>query len=318
MTETAADVTHAQASGAATVRAPRVAAALVVGALAVSSSGVLIRVADAPSLSIAFWRCFGGAVALAPFALRARHRLGRLDRRQRWQLVGAGLCLALHFALFISSLSFTTVASAVLFATMSPLFVGLGAAVFLGEPPLRRTWVGIGVTMLGAVAVGLADLGDVDLGSRAVLGDAMALASAIAVTGYLLLGRVVRQTLPNSVYAASVYGVAAATLLIASIATGASLTGYDAPTWGAIIALIVGPQLLGHTVFNWVLSSVTPTVVAVTVLSEPVGAGVLAWLVLSEVPSTWFWFGAPLILAGVYLAATARRPLDPEELSPAG
>lgn len=290
---------------------------LVVGVGAVSSSSVLVRVAEAPSLALSFWRCAAGAVVLAPFALRARRGATALDRGQRRQLVGAGVFLAVHFALFISSLSFTTVASAAVLVNASPLFVGAGAAVFLGEPPSRRTWAGIAVAMVGAVGIGVADLvgsggtgggvGGVLLGPRALLGDALAFGGAAAVAGYLLIGRSARRRLPLSVYAAAVYGVAAVVLLVACLATGTPLGGYPTPTWLAIVGLVVGPQLLGHTVFNWLLSAVSASVVAVAALAEPIGAALLAWWLLGELPAPGFVGGAPLVLLGVWLAARGGR-----------
>jgi drug/metabolite transporter (DMT)-like permease len=290
---------------------PRAAviAGIGVGVLAVSTAAILIRLAEAPSLALAFYRCFLGSLALAPFALRHRGTL-RLDRAQATRLAASGLFLALHFALFISALSFTTVASAAVLVTMSPLFVGAGAALFLAEPPSRRTWAGIALAGAGALAVGVADFGAADLGRRALLGDALAFGGAIAVAGYLLLGRLARRQVPVTVYAAAVYGVAAAALLVVCLLTGTPLAGYDAGTWLAIAGLVIGPQLLGHTVFNGLLSTVTATVVAVAVIAEPVGATILAWLVLAELPTPWFWLGAPFILAGVWLAASAGSRRD--------
>ncbi len=288
-----------------------VAAGIAVGIVAVSTSAILIRLADAPALAVAFWRCALGAAALAPFAWRAQRRAPRLDGAQRRQLVGAGVLLALHFALFISSLDYTTVASSVLLVTMSPLFVGIGATVFLGETPSARVWRGIAAAGLGAIVVGLGNLGAGQLDGHGLLGDAMAFGGAAAVAGYLLIGRAARQRLPVSMYATAVYAIAAAVLLVACLATGASLgigaDGYDAGTWLAIAALVVGPQLLGHTVFNSLLSTVSATVVAVAVLAEPVGAGVLAYFILGETPGWLFAVGAPLVLVGVWLASTHPR-----------
>jgi drug/metabolite transporter (DMT)-like permease len=145
----------------------------------------------------------------------------------------------------------------------------------------------------------------------------------VAIAGYLLIGRTVRQRLPVGRYAAVVYAVrqrlpvgryaavvyavAAAALLVICVGAGIPLVGYDAPTWAAIAGLVVGPQLLGHTVFNAALSQVTATTVAIVVLCEPVGATLLAWLLLAELPAPGFWLAAPLVLAGVYLATARRR-----------
>ena len=129
----------------------------------------------------------------------------------------------------------------------------------------------------------------------------------MAVAAYLLLGRVARRRLPVSTYAASVYGVAAAALLPACLLTGSSLGGYQATAWLALAGVVAGPQLLGHTVFNGLLASVSASVVAVVMLLEPVIATVLAWWLFAEVPGPSLWAGAPMVLAGVWLATTGSR-----------
>jgi drug/metabolite transporter (DMT)-like permease len=284
---------------------------LVVGVVAVSFAGVLIRSAAAPALALAFWRSFGGAVALAPFAARAA---ARPDRAERRALLASGVCLAVHFALFIGAFAYTSVASAVVFATTSPVFVGLGSWVFLGQPPSRRTWAGIGVAMVGAVVVALGDLGS-DGGSNPLLGDLMSLAGAVAVSGYLLLGQRSRSRLTVSTYGTWVYGTSAVVLLVASVIAGSPVVGFSMGTWLAILGLIVGPQLLGHTTFNHAMGVVPATTIAVIVLSEPIGAGLLAFWLLGELPPPLLAVGGPLILAGVFMAALGQREpvgtLDP-------
>src|SRR5690606_7732703 len=177
---------------------------------------------------------------------------------------------------------------------------------FLHEPTDRRTGSGIAVTVLGALVIGAGDLSAIDLGVRALIGDGLAFGSAIAVSGYLLAGRAARRDVPATVYSCVVYAVAAALLLVACRAVGAPLVGYDAVTWLAIAGIVVGPQLLGHSVFNALLEHVPATVISTVVLSEPIGAGLLAWLLLDELPAVAFAVGAPLVLVGVALA-TARR-----------
>jgi drug/metabolite transporter (DMT)-like permease len=294
------------ATGTRELRGSVVPVGLLVGIVAISTSPVLVRLGHLPALALAFWRCLAGALLLAPFAWWPRRRRRLLERREAGQLLAAGAFLAVHFALFNASLSFTTVASAAVLVSASPLFVGLGAAL-LGEPPSHRAWLGIGLATAGAVVIGLGDVGDVDLGPRALLGDAMAFAGAATFAGYLLLGRSIRQRLPVAAYAASVYGTAAAILLPACLLTGAALGGYQPRSWLVLAGVIVGPQLLGHTVFNGLLSTVTATVVAVVTLAEPLGASLLAWAVFAEVPSAWLFAGAPPVLAGVWLATTAPR-----------
>ena len=277
---------------------------MTVGVLAISTSPILIRVAAMPALALAFWRCLIGAAVLAPFA--SRRQVGWLDRAELARLAASGVFLAVHFALWNASLGLTTVAAATTLVSCAPLFVGLGS-VFLGEPPSGRAWAGIVLATAGAVVIGAGDAAGFGAGSDALWGDVLAFAGALAMAAYLLLGRVARQRLPVSTYAASVYGVAAAVLLPACLLTGASLGGYQATAWLALAGVVVGPQLLGHTVFNGLLASVSASVVAVVMLLEPVIATVLAWWLFDELPGPSLWAGAPMVLAGVWLATTGSR-----------
>lgn len=298
---------------------------ILVGVLAVSTAAVLSRVAmgetpgvttaadgAAPALAVAFWRTALGALALAPLGWRAarRDRI-HLDVATHRRLAASGLALGLHFALFQGALALTTVASAVTLATMSPIFVALGGWWFLREPTQRRTWIGMTVTILGAVTIGLADLTAIDLGPTALLGDAMAFGGALAVSGYLLVGRVARRSVPATTYSAIVYAWAALGLLPVVAVTGTPLTGFSPTAWLAIAGIVIGPQLLGHSVFNALLSTIPATLVSIVVLAEPVGAGLLAWALLGELPAGWFYLGAPLVLVGVLIATTGSRRTTP-------
>jgi drug/metabolite transporter (DMT)-like permease len=277
---------------------------MAVGVTAISTSPILIRVAAMPALALAFWRCLAGAVVLAPFA--SRRPVERLDRDDLLRLAASGVFLAVHFALWNASLGLTTVAAATTLVSCAPLFVGLGS-VFLGEPPGPRAWAGIVLATTGAVVIGAGDAAGFGGGADALWGDVLAFAGALAMAAYLLLGRVARRRLPVSTYAASVYGVAAVVLLPACLLTGSDLGGYRAGAWLATAGVVVGPQLLGHTVFNGLLASVSASVVAVVMLLEPVIATLLAWWLFDELPGSSLWVGAPLVLAGVWLATTGSR-----------
>ncbi len=277
---------------------------------AISTAAILVRLADAPAISVAFWRSAGGAVLLAPAAWR-HLRVGRgLDRRDTQLVVISGLLLGLHFALWLGSLSFTTVASSVTLVTSAPVFVAVGAAVLLGERISRRAWLGILVTTIGATVIGLGDAGGSAPAGNAPLGDAMALAGAAAVAGYLVIGRDMRRrSVPTAVYASGTYAVAAAALLAAAAVGGRSLWGYGIGTWAALGGLVLGPQMLGHTMLNEMLERVSATTIAAVVLFEPVGSTLLAWLILGELPVTAFWVGAPLVLTGLVVVGREEAAL---------
>ncbi|HEC11523.1 MAG TPA: DMT family transporter [Acidimicrobiales bacterium] len=277
---------------------------------AISTAAILVRLADAPAMSVAFWRSAGGALLLAPSAWHHVRKGRGLDRRDARLVMISGLLLGLHFALWLGSLSFTTVASSVTLVTSAPVFVAIGAAVVLGERITRRAWLGILVTSIGAIVIGFGDAGGSAPASNALLGDAMALAGAAAVAGYLVIGRGMRRrSVPTAVYASGTYGVAALALLVSVAVVGRPLWGYELGTWAALGGLVLGPQMLGHTMLNEMLERVSATTIAAVVLFEPVGSTLLAWLILGELPVTVFWIGAPMVLTGLVVVGREEASL---------
>ena len=260
----------------------------------------------APSLTIAAGRLALATLVLAPLAL-ARHRaaLTRLTARQLGLALLAGAFLAAHFALWITSLEHTTVASSVVLVTTTPLWVGLLAPVFLREPLTRRVALGILLALAGGILVGLGDAGGGTVATRggALLGDLLALGGAWAMAGQLMIGRRLRADLDLVPYIFLVYGAGAAFLLLLMAAAGQGFLGLSPMTclWIALLALV--PQLLGHSSFNWALRYLPASLVAVALLGEPVGSSALAWGLLHEVPGPVTLGGAVLVLAGIAVVA---------------
>lgn len=272
---------------------------LVMGVAVASTSAILVRYAtDAPALAISFWRCAAGAAVLAPFAWRR----GRIGARRLVVPCIAGAFLAVHFATWISSLGLTTIAASVLLVSTSPVFVALAARTVFRERLAAPGWVGIGLGLAGtAVIVGL------ELRGSSVDGNLLALAGGAAGGGYLMAGQVARRELGIMQYAVTTYGVAALLLLVVCLAGGVELASYDPGTWWALVGIVVGPQLIGHTTINFVLKEIDSTSVSATVMAEPVIAVVLAYLLFSEVPPGGIYGGGAAILAGIYLVSRARR-----------
>jgi drug/metabolite transporter (DMT)-like permease len=285
-------------------RAPHPAhhwALLILGALAVSTASVLIRLAEAPALVVGAWRILLAATMLTPWAWpRFGRERGRLERRELLCLVLAGTALALHFASWISSLSFTTVASSVILVSTNPIYVGLASHFVLHEPINRRKLLAIVVVMIGSVVV---SYGDLRLSGRAFWGDLLAVLGALMGSAYILLGRTVRRRLTTLAYVWPCYGLAGVLLVSACLISGQPLIGYDARTYLLFALMALVPQILGHSTFNWALGHFSPLFVTLALLGEPVGASLLAWLILGEVPPPSAFFGGLLILGGIYLAS---------------
>lgn len=298
---------HTRGSAAARDRSWIAPALLTVGVIAASSSPILIRYAEeAEPLAISFWRCLVGALVLLPFA---RGGLRRVDRRQVWLCAIAGTFLAIHFATWITSLGLTTVASSVLLVSTTPIFVALVAPWIVREHLTAAGWAGIGVALAGTVVIA-----GLDFAGSSLAGNALALTGGAAAGGYVLAGRLARKGLSIVPYAVMTYGVAAILLGAACAVGRVPLSGYPSGTWWAIAALIAGPQLLGHTVINLVLSRIDATTVSVSLMAEPVIATAAAAWLFSEIPTPVFYVGGAAILAGIFIVSSSQRT---EEVAPA-
>lgn len=291
--------------------------ALVTAIFAVSTSSIFIRFAqeEAPSLVIAALRLTFATLMLAPIALLShRGELKSLSRNELILCIFSGLFLAVHFATWISSLEYTTVASSVVFVSTGPLWVALLSPIFLNERITRAAVAGLCIAILGGIIIGLSDACSWNNGLRcpqlgqilqgpAMWGNFLALVGAWAVSGYIIIGRKVRAMISLIPYIFLVYGVSAIALIIMMFAAGKSPRGYPAQTYGWIFLLALFPQLIGHSTYNWALKYLPASFVAVTTLAEPVGSAVLAYLILSETPTRGVLIGGILILIGIYLAA---------------
>ncbi|MDP3062242.1 MAG: DMT family transporter [Chloroflexota bacterium] len=282
-------------------------AGLATGVAAVSFAAVLIREAgEAPALVIAAYRLSIATLVIAPITLAlARRDLLRLTRRELFLALCAGGLLAVHFASWIASLERTSVASSVVLVTATPLMVAVASRLLFKESLARRVLVGIGLGLAGSLAIAWGDLGRG--GGEELLGDGLALLGAVAMTGYLLIGRRLRASVPVLPYLTIVYGCAALLLLAAAGASGASLVGYSGRTYTFLVLIALAPQVVGHSLLNWTLARVTATVVSVSVMAEPVASTLLAYLILHETPPATSLAGGAVILAGIYLALR-RRP----------
>ena len=283
----------------------RVILALCASVAIISSASILIKLAAAPVLIIAAYRLGLAALVLAPVTLAVRREHLRALSRRDW-LIGAvaGSFLGLHFIAWIASLEYTSVASSVVLVTINPIFVGLGMVVIFRERLHPLLVWGIALSVTGGILIGYSDF---QVEGQALFGDMLALLGAVFHSGYLLLGQRLRRRLDLLPYITVVYGMAALLVLAAALVTQQSFTGYAPATYLVMVLLALGPQLLGHTAYNWTLRYVSAAVVAVAILGEPVGASILAYFILDESLTLLQLGGGALVLIGIYLALRTQR-----------
>lgn len=269
-----------------------------VAVVAISTSAPLIRGADAPTLAIAAWRNLLSLPVLGLFVLLRRDLRGawrsRSERDRRLSLL-AGALLAAHFATWIPSLSYTSVASSVALVATQPVWAALIARQ-RGEQISRRRWIGIGLALAGTLVLAGVDL---SISRRALFGDLLAMVGGMLAAAYVTVGADVRRHVTTAVYALACYATAAMLLLALCLGTGQVMTGFDRDTWLAIGGLVVGAQLLGHTLVNFVLRTISPTAVSVAILFEILGATLIARVAFGETPPAGAWPAALLIAVGV-------------------
>ena len=282
-----------------------------IGLLAISFGAVLARFAQGfglPSLAIATLRLGLAALLVTPVALwRSRGVLLSMTRRQGLLALGAGFFLALHFATWISSLEYTSVASSTALVTTNLLWIGLASFFVFGEIPRPLMVIGMVISISGSLLIFWSDSSNSAPGSNPLLGNFLALVGSWCFSAYLMIGRRLRADMPLPAYVWLAYGVASLFLLLACQGADVSLGGYATPAYLVAFGMALGPQLLGHTSYNWSLKHVSPTFVAVVTLGEPVGSAILAWFFFGESFAMLQGTGFVLLLVGIYLAARAEN-----------
>ncbi len=290
----------------ALTRPPRVDIVLLgVAVLFISTSGPLIAATTAPALAIAFWRCFLGAGATGLWvAFKQRAELTSMSWAQ-WRLVLlAGLLLGAHFAAWIPSLRFTSVASSTALVATQPVWAALFAR-WRGAHIPRQAWIGITVALVGVLLLtGI----DTAIDPRHLIGDALALAGAILAALYVSVGEVARRTVSTGPMTLGVYSSAAISLLVLCLVLGQPLAGYSARDWGLIIALTITAQLLGHSLINRVLATTSATIVSLAILLEMPGSTIIAALTIGQVPPLALIPAALLLFAGLAMVIRSAQP----------
>lgn len=272
-----------------------------VGIAAISWSAIFVRLAQAPALAVATYRLGISAAILTPIylGLKAHRETSRQKDLWAWMIL-SGLCLALHFLSWIGAVQNAPVAIAVTLSSTHPIMVGLLSRALLGEHFGLGKAVG---TVFAVIATGAMAWGPVDPGSRHWGGYLLALGASLFFALYMLIGRKVRRQLRLLSYVVPTYGLATLWLVGAAFLSGSPLWGYSKDTWAFLLLLALVPTVIGHSSLNFALGHLSATIVALSVLGEPVVASILAYIVLGEVVSTWDILCSSGILAGIFIAA---------------
>jgi len=279
---------------------------LAAGVMCISSGSIFVRLADAPSLVKSAYRIGISALFFVPLALAfSRDELKRMTKRDFSLSAVAGFFLAIHFATWITSLDYTTVASSVILVNTIPIWIAVGNAVLGIMRPSRVMCFCVSLSVLGAGIVGY---GDIAFDTRALFGDMLAILGAIAAAIYIMCGKEVRGKFGLITYVALCYGSAAVFVWIAVLVMGYPIIGYSPITWGAMAALAVMPQIIGHTSYNWALGYFSAGFIGIMLLGEPIGSSVLAYFLFGEVPTPVKFVGFALLMIAIALAARDEKP----------
>jgi drug/metabolite transporter (DMT)-like permease len=207
----------------------------------------------------------------------------------------------------VPSLRFTSVASATAIVCTQPVWVALIARATGHDVP-RRAWLGIAISLVAVlVLTGV----DVSLDRQALIGDVLALLGGVFAALYTVAGATVRRTVSTTSYTALCYSTAAVALLAACLVGGVQLGGFSSRTWVQLLALTLGAQLLGHSLFNLVLRSTSATVVSLVLLLEVPGAALIAAAALGQTPPLAAIPAALLLLLGLGIVISSGGSAEP-------
>lgn len=268
------------------------------GIIGIGTSGPLIALSTMPILTLIFWRNLGGSLATLPFALRhSRDRVG-----VKWALI-AGVLLALHFVGFFLAMRWTTVAAGTALVALQPIFAALFVKLSGGHIP-SKAWLGMIVSFIG---VGLVAGVDLQISYKAFLGDLAAIISAALAAAYIMAGSKAQRTLETTTYTTICYFICSMTALPIALIAGNEIFSFSAKEWWILLGLILGAQLLGHSMFNSALKRVSPAIVSLIVFFEVPVSAVLAFWWLGQKPPAGIIPGIVLILIGCILVVTRTR-----------
>ncbi|WP_178382290.1 DMT family transporter [Paenibacillus sp. P3E] len=288
---------------------------MLIGIVAISFSSIFIKWSDAPASVQGMYRLLFTSLLMLPFA-RPYSGAAFALRRKDWLMLGiSGVMLALHFLLWMGSLKYTSVASSTMIMALEPVFIMLGAYILYKERSTSSAILGLGIAIIGVVFIGWGDIG---LSADNLKGDLLSIGGTVAVAGHLLIGQKLVARMPSYLYSLIVFISAAAVFCVYNLLSGIPFFDYPPREWGIFVLLAVVPTVFGHILFNWLLQYASATTVSMNILGEPVGASILAFLLLGEQLTGLQWSGGVLVMSGlaVYLYAGRKKAVKVKEALP--
>ena len=273
--------------------------------VAVSWAAIFIKLTGAPPLATAFYRMSFATVFILPLALKkSLPEILKIRGKILILTLFSGIFLGFHFATWITSLDYTSIPNSVVLVTTQPIFVAVLSHFLLKEKINLSILFAILLALLGSFII---SGGDFRVGKANFFGDILALIGAVMAAAYLLCGRVVRQKLSLITYIFMVYFISALVLGVLCIIWGTPLYPYPPKTFLWFILLGLIPTVIGHTLYNWALKYLRAYLVGISILGEPVGATILAYLIFKQIPPTLTYVGAVAIFTGIFLVFWSQK-----------
>ncbi|WP_379136344.1 DMT family transporter [Paenibacillus sp. sgz500958] len=279
---------------------------MVIGIVAISFSSIFIKWSDAPASVQGMYRLLFTSLLMLPFARPYTGAIAVLTKKDWLMLMSSGTMLALHFLLWMGSLKYTSVASSTMIMALEPVFIMLGAFFLFKEKTALSSILAMGIAIAGVIFIGWGDIG---ISADNVKGDLLSIGGTAAVAAHLLIGQKVVVRMPSYLYSLVVFISAALVFALYNVTMGIPFFDYPPREWGIFVLLAVVPTVFGHILFNWLLQFVSATTVSMNILGEPVGASILAYLLLNEQLTSLQWAGSLLVMAGLgaYLYAGRKK-----------
>lgn len=277
---------------------------LVISIIAISFAAIFVKWSNAPASIISMNRMYMACMLLLPIVWTKRKEFMKLTKKDWFLLCIAGLFLAMHFALWFESLKLTTVASSTIILALQPIVALIASFIIFKERTSISTVITIGISIIGVVMVGW---GDFTISSRSVIiGDILSFLCVLALVAYLMIGQSNVKQISHWIYSFCVFFFAGVILNIFNLIAGVPIIGYDMREWGIFLLLAVFPTI-AHVIYNYLLNYINTTTISMSILGEPVGASILAILLLGESIKGLQLAGGLIVLLGVFLFLMQQR-----------